>query len=261
MMQLTPMVKALLIMNVVIFIMTGMIFPEAMLQFSLYDFQSEKFRPYQLITHMFLHAGWGHLFSNMLSLFIFGPMLEYRWGGNRFLTFYLVCGLGASLLFQGVRSFEFADLNKDVAAYVAEPTPLNLSNFLDEHTPGQIDTHYLMEFKKHADDPAMIAGSIQGVKEIAHNIVENSKMLGASGAVFGILMAFGMLFPNTELMLLFFPFPIKAKYFVMLYGAYELYSGLVRNPGDNVAHFAHLGGMLFAYILLKVWERDRQNFY
>jgi membrane associated rhomboid family serine protease len=261
MMQLTPMVKALLIMNVAIFIMTNMIFPEAMLQFALYDFQSEKFRPYQLITHMFLHGGWGHLFSNMLSLFIFGPLLEYRWGGNKFLTFYLITGLGASLLYQGVRSYEIADMKKDVAEYVAEPTPLNLNHFLEEHIPGQFDSRYVVEFKNHATDPQMIASSIQSVKEISRNIIENSKMLGASGAVFGILMAFGMLFPNTELMLLFFPFPIKAKYFVMLYGAYELYTGLARNPGDNVAHFAHLGGMLFAYILLKVWERDRQNFY
>jgi membrane associated rhomboid family serine protease len=261
MMQLTPMVKALLIMNVVIFIMTTMIFPEAVLQFALYDFHSSKFRPYQLITHMFLHGGWGHLFSNMLSLFIFGPLLEYRWGGNRFLTFYLITGLGASLLYQGVRTIEINDMENDVAAYVAEPTPLNLSNFLDEHIPGQFDSKFLVEYKKRASDPAMIEGTISSVKEIARNIVENSKMLGASGAVFGILMAFGMLFPNTELMLLFFPFPIKAKYFVLLYGAYELYTGLARNPGDNVAHFAHLGGMLFAYILLKVWERDRKNFY
>jgi membrane associated rhomboid family serine protease len=92
-------------------------------------------------------------------------------------------------------------------------------------------------------------------------VMVNSPMLGASGAVFGILMAFGMLFPNTELMLLFFPIPIKAKYFVLLYGGFELYSGLNRTPGDNVAHYAHLGGMLFAYILLKLWERKRTNFY
>src|SRR4051812_18227100 len=106
MLQITPTVKALLIMNLVIFILTTMVFPEAQLQFSLYDFASDKFRGYQLITHMFLHAGWGHLFSNMFSLFIFGPMLEYRWGGNRFLIFYLVCGLGASMLYQGMKTYD-----------------------------------------------------------------------------------------------------------------------------------------------------------
>jgi membrane associated rhomboid family serine protease len=90
----------------------------------------------------------------------------------------------------------------------------------------------------------------------------NTPLVGASGAVFGILMAFGMLFPNMELFLIFFPMPIKAKYFVLLYGAFELYSGFNRVPGDNVAHFAHLGGMLFAYILLKMWQRNdyRGNF-
>lgn len=262
MLQITPTVKALLIMNLVIFILTTMVFPEAMLQFALYDFQSDKFRGYQLFTHMFLHAGWGHLFSNMFSLFIFGPMLEYRWGGNRFLIFYLVCGLGASLLYQGVRSFEVADLKKDATEYIVNPSPLAFSAFLDEHLGGQYNPEAVVQYKNNASDPDMIQATIQSVKEITHNLVENSKMLGASGAVFALLMAFGMLFPNTELMLLFFPFPIKAKYFVMLYGLFELYSGLARNPGDNVAHFAHLGGMLFAFILLKIWERnDRRNFY
>jgi membrane associated rhomboid family serine protease len=262
MLQITPTVKALLIMNLVIFILTTMVFPEAMQLLSLHDFQSDKFRGYQLITHMFLHGGWGHLFSNMLSLFIFGPMLEYRWGGNRFLTFYLVCGLGASLLYQGVRTFETMDMKKDVAAYVAKPSPLAFSQFLDEHLGGRYNPEAVIQYKRDADNPAMIQASIESVKSIYNEIVQNNTMVGASGAVFGILMAFGMLFPNTELMLLFFPFPIKAKYFVLFYGAYELYAGLARNPGDNVAHFAHLGGMLFAYILIKFWERhDRKNFY
>ncbi|HSI90966.1 MAG TPA: rhomboid family intramembrane serine protease, partial [Adhaeribacter sp.] len=106
MMQITPMVRNLLIMNGVIFVMTTMIFPESVLQFALYNFESSKFRPYQLITHMFLHGGFSHLFMNMFSLFIFGPMLEHHWGSNRFLTFYLITGLGASLLYQGVRGFE-----------------------------------------------------------------------------------------------------------------------------------------------------------
>src|SRR5690606_28123435 len=137
MFQLTPTVKALLIMNLVIFVLTNFVFPEAMLQFALYGFESDKFRGYQLFTHMFLHAGWGHIFSNMFSLFIFGPMLEYRWGGNRFLTFYLVCGLGASLLYQGIRTFEMADMKKDVAVYAENPSPLAFSKFLDEHLGGQ----------------------------------------------------------------------------------------------------------------------------
>ncbi|KAA9327356.1 rhomboid family intramembrane serine protease [Adhaeribacter soli] len=261
MMQITPMVRNLLIMNLVIFILTTMVFPEAMNQFSLYDFNSDKFRGYQLVTHMFLHAGWGHIFSNMFSLFIFGPMLEYRWGSNRFLVFYLITGLGASLLYQGIREYENYDMRKDVAAYVAEPNPVAFSNFLEEHLPGRYNPEAVVQYKRNADNPDMIAATKESVRQIYNDLVQNARMVGASGAVFGILMAFGMLFPNTELMLLFFPFPIKAKYFVLFYGAYELYAGLARNPGDNVAHFAHLGGMLFAYILIKIWERDRKNFY
>ncbi|MBK0401753.1 rhomboid family intramembrane serine protease [Adhaeribacter sp. BT258] len=262
MFQLTPTVKALLIMNLVIFVMTNFIFPEAMQQFALYGFQSDKFRGYQLFTHMFLHAGWGHIFSNMFSLFIFGPMLEYRWGGNRFLVFYLVCGLGASLLYQGIRTYEIMDMKKDVAVYAENPSPLAFSQFLDEHLGGRYNPEAVAQYKREADNQEMVQATIESVKSVYNDLVQNGKMVGASGAVFALLMAFGMLFPNTELMLLFFPFPIKAKYFVLFYGAYELYAGLARNPGDNVAHFAHLGGMLFAYILLKIWERhDRKNFY
>lgn len=264
MFQLTPTVKALLIMNVVIYILTTMIFPGALNILALYSFQSEHFRGYQLITHMFLHSdqSWAHLLSNMFSLFIFGPMLEYRWGGNRFLIFYLVCGVGASLIYQGVRSFEITDMRKDVAEYVANPSPLAFSQFLDEHLGGNYNPEAVVQYKNHANNPEMVQATVDSVKKIANDLIENSKMLGASGAIFGILMAFGMLFPNTELMLLFFPFPIKAKYFVFGYGALELYLGFARNPGDTVAHFAHLGGMLFAFILLKYWERtDRKNFF
>ncbi len=99
------------------------------------------------------------------------------------------------------------------------------------------------------------------ISQLVIDIKENIPMVGASGAVFGILMAFGLLFPNTELFLLFFPFPIKAKYFVLFYGLYELWSGFERVPGDNVAHFAHLGGMLFAFILVRLWKDKRNTFY
>jgi len=189
-------------------------------------------------------------------------MLEYRWGGNRFLTFYLITGLGASMLYEGVRSYDNYNLKKDVAAYYAEPTPVALGEFLDEHAAKRYNPEYVVNFKNDPNNPTLIEDSKRAVESIYQNQVENIPMMGASGAVFGVLLAFGMLFPNTELMLLFFPFPIKAKYFVFLYGLFELYGGLARNPGDNVAHFAHLGGMLFAFILIKYWERtDRKNFY
>jgi len=257
-MNLTPMVRNLLIINLIVFIAFSY-FGSGNL-FALYDFRSTNFRYYQFLTHMFMHGGWGHLFSNMFSLFIFGPMLEHTWGPQRFLMFYLITGLGASVLFSAVRNYEYNQLREDTAQYIEEPTPINFKNYLEEHLPGQYNQAAVEQFRRNSNDPAMIQATVQSVKEL-YNSTINVPMLGASGAVFGILMAFGLLFPNTELMLLFFPFPIKAKYFVMLYGAYEIYAGIQRMPGDNVAHYAHLGGMLFAFILIKVWEKDRNHFY
>jgi membrane associated rhomboid family serine protease len=120
---------------------------------------------------------------------------------------------------------------------------------------------FLIEWQKDSTNPEFIVGA----KEISDFMVikrMNVPVVGASGAVFGLLLGFGMLFPNTMLMLLFLPFPIKAKYFVMIFGAFELFQGLNNNPGDNVAHFAHLGGMLFGFILIKIWNKtDRKHFY
>jgi membrane associated rhomboid family serine protease len=140
------------------------------------------------------------------------------------------------------------------------PSPEKLHSFLEEHYEGQYNQQAIIEYKRNPDNPEIIAATKQGLKNIYESII-NTPMVGASGAVFGLLLAFGMLFPNTELFLLFFPFPIKAKYFVLFYGAYELYAGVQRVPGDNVAHYAHLGGMLFAFILIKVWQRNRTDLY
>ncbi|HEX4886785.1 MAG TPA: rhomboid family intramembrane serine protease [Luteibaculaceae bacterium] len=169
---------------------------------------SENFRPWQIVTHMFMHGDFFHLLFNMYALWMFGSTLEQVWGARKFLIFYFVCGLGAALTYTLVRMYE-----------------------------------------------------LQGADEAVACVANAIPVLGASGAVFGVLLGFGMLFPNTELMLLFFPIPIKAKYFVLGYGAIELYTGLKHTPGDNVAHFAHLGGMIFAFILIKVWSNNRNTFY
>jgi membrane associated rhomboid family serine protease len=157
----------------------------------------------------------------MFALFIFGITLERYWGPKRFLIYYMVCGIGAYFLHHFINGIQ-------------------LYQALGTFFPDQ-----------------------QAVNEAgrAMQLVFYVPAVGASGAVFGILLAFGVLFPNTRLMLLFPPIPIKAKYFVMIYGAIELYMGLQNNPGDNVAHFAHLGGMLFGYILLKYWQKNGSAFY
>ena len=185
------------------------------------------FQPWQVVTHMFMHGDLGHIFFNMFALFMFGSQLERVWGPQRFLTYYVVCGLGAFALHELVVGLQFyADYGTFFPA--------------------------VEQFVSPNASPLQKAR----VMEIVYG-----RVVGASGAVFGLLLAFGMLFPNTQLMLLFPPIPIRAKYFVMGYGAIELLLALQNSPGDNVAHFAHLGGMIFGYVLLKRWQQDRGHFY
>lgn len=253
------MVRNILIINVVVFILQDRLFATG--QLALYHFGSNYFQPVQLLTHMFMHGSWTHLFSNMFSLFIFGPLLERFWGPQRFLAFYLITGLGASLLYSGVRAYELNELHADTVRYLEAPSPAGFNQYMNEHLGEGAGQGLAVAYARNEDNPSYVEKSKELVRGV-YDRMFNTPLVGASGAVFGILMAFGMLFPNMELFLIFFPMPIKAKYFVLLYGAFELYSGFNRVPGDNVAHFAHLGGMLFAYILLKMWQRNdyRGNF-
>ncbi|MEK6480900.1 rhomboid family intramembrane serine protease [Catalinimonas sp. 4WD22] len=262
--RLTPIVKNLLIINIGIYI------AQALLSINFVEFGglryifSDSFRPYQFFTHLFIHGGLGHLFGNMFALFIFGPLLERFWGSQRFLVFYLVTGLGAALLYSGINFYEVNQLQNAVETYINEPTPERFDTFVRDNAEFAWQNPDVQNFiGEYYDNPNNASYISQG-KQWANQILTskaNIPMVGASGAIFGILMAFGLLFPNTELFLLFFPFPIKAKYFVLFYGLYELWAGFERVPGDNVAHFAHLGGMLFAFILIKVWQGKRNTFY
>lgn len=196
---------------------------------------SDKFRPHQIFTHMFMHGDITHLFFNMFALYMFGRVLESVWGPKRFLLFYLVTGIGAAVIHSAVNFIEYysvtSKLSADEIAYVKEigyGIWAEGKNFTDEYTAKL-------------------------------NLILNTPTVGASGAVFGILLGFGMLFPNTQLMLLFPPIPIKAKYFVIGYGVLELFLGI--KGGGNVAHFAHLGGMIFGYFMIKYWNKTLNRFY
>ncbi len=261
MFQITPIVRNLLIINIVVFIIDSNIFPLTG-WFALRPTMSQDFMPHQFFTYMFLHGSFGHLLGNMFGLFIFGPLLERMWGSKRFLFFYLFTGVGAGLLFSGINFIEIARLRNDMEVFLQHPAPQTLIDFLTTHAKAlyQNNLNFIDSFEAAPTSAQYIAESKQLVRYI-YNLHTNTPMVGASGAIFGILMAFGLLFPNTELFLLFVPFPIKAKYFVTFYGLYELYAGIQNNPGDNVAHFAHLGGMLFAYILLRYWKSQRQKFF
>lgn len=186
-----------------------------------------------------MHGGFAHLFFNMFALWMFGQILENVWGPKRFLIYYMITGIGAGIIQMIVTEIRIQSLISDIDPQLYE---MVIREGLEIRKSGQ--------------------NFVDPIAREVNNLI-NTSTVGASGAVFGILLAFGMLFPNARLMLLIPPVPIKAKYMVMIYGALELYLGISNNPADNVAHFAHLGGMLFGFILIKMWKSDnnQQNFY
>lgn len=202
---------------------------------------SPAFEPWQLVSHMFVHGDFWHLFMNMFGLFMLGSPLEYQWGSKRFLNFYLLCGLGGAALNLAVQGWEFNQLAQLVSA--------EDMNEVREH--GRAALYSLWMGGNGFGDDAMnqLAGILY------------TPMVGASGAIFGILAAFGILYPNIELMIFPLPIPIKAKWFVLLYAGYETYAatvGLLGQGSDNVAHFAHLGGAAVGALLALMWRKGNR---
>lgn len=198
--------------------------------------KSDQFKPIQILTHMFMHGNPMHLIFNMFALYMFGQILEQVWGPKRFFIYYIVTGLGAVLTYEIVIAVQYVKIMNII-------TPEQLQEVLDNGNT------YFTQGKGYLD-PVM--------KELQSILY--TPTVGASGAVFGILLAFGVLFPNTQLMLLFPPIPIRAKYFVAIYGGIELYLA-VTQPGSSIAHAAHLGGMIFGYILIKIWRKTSNTLY
>lgn len=247
---LPPVVKNLLIING-LFFLAKFSFPADELgrntldaTLGMYYVGSPLFRPWQVFTHLFLHGDLGHLFTNMFGLFMFGGPVERHLGSKRFLIYYLACGLGAAALHTGVNAYEVLRDEAVVAAYGADVQEVREA----------VAAGSLME-ADHILNGVMAAHGVpeQALTQLFFDHI--GTIIGASGAVFGILLAFGMLFPEQEIFLLLLPIPIKAKYFVVIYGLVELFMGLKQSPGDNVAHFAHLGGMIFGFLLLRAWRR------
>mgnify|MGYP006285666479 CR=1 FL=1 len=236
---LPEVIKNLLIING-LFFMATFVFGDVLgfdliRSLGLYLPVSDNFSPYQLVTHMFMHGGLGHIFFNMFALWMFGYTLENIWGSKRFLIYYMVTGLGAAVLHMGVNYWEYLQV-------VGQLTPEQLDLI-------QAEGQQVLLSGRNYSDSAMAR----------MNLLLNTPTVGASGAVFGILLAFGMMFPN-QYIYIYFALPIKAKYFVAIYGALELFNGIANDPDSNVAHFAHLGGMLFGFLLIKYW-RSRGGFY
>ena len=207
----TPATTNLIIINVLVMIMILQNEEFMFEHFALFCPGSHYFRPWQFITHMFMHGGFWHIFFNMYTLWMFGSVLERSWGWKKFLLFYFVSGLGAALLHTGVQL---------------------------------IEAHIYMS--RLAD----------GLHEAAHSLgmLYATPTVGASGAIYGLLLGFGMLYPDSRLMLLFPPIPLKAKWFVIIFAVIELFTGIFSRYG-GIAHFAHLGGMLFGWLLIMFWKR------
>lgn len=236
---------------------------------------SDQFRPYQLVTHLFMHGSFMHLFSNMFMLWMFGNVLENFWGGKKFLTYYLVTGLGAAAFHYFISyQTEMAPVLNAMNEFIASPSLDGLNGFVIQYPlaihqeSGEVMIQALQALRENVSTLEMdphhseaLAGTVSFMESYKAYYLGLPNMVGASGAVFGVLLAFGMLFPN-QVIYLYFAIPIKAKYFVILYGLFELYAGISNNSGDNVAHFAHLGGMVFGFFLIKYWNKsDRRNFY
>ena len=233
----------------------------------LHYWASPLFRWWQPITHLFMHGDpqdlnmtFWHLFSNMFALWMFGRILENLWGPKRFLIFYFVCGLGAALCHTSVLTYEFMSFHNDFLQFQHNPNFITYSQFISHHSL-HVDPQFLLGWQANRDCMDCAQEAINGIHKYYNNMIDVATV-GASGAVFGVLFAFGYLFPNTELMLIFPPIPIKAKWIVGAYALFELSSGIQNSAGDNVAHFAHIGGMIFAFIILKIWNsKQKTNFY
>lgn len=230
---LPPVVKNLIIINVIFFLTTQVLGKTTGIDLNYYLAlfypTSPFFEPWQIVTHIFMHGSWTHLFFNMFALWMFGNVIENLLGPKKFLTFYFICGFGAAALHLFVFSIE----NWDAIQWFSQQDKTVQSAMIEQFN---------------------LSG--RGDPRLAPLVIPT---VGASGAIFGLLFAFGYLFPNL-LIYIYFLFPIKAKWFVAIYAALELFSG-ISGSNDGVAHFAHLGGMLFAYFLLKYWKLNHKNVY
>jgi membrane associated rhomboid family serine protease len=224
--NLTPVVKNLLIINLICFIpfiiwSEGKYNDVVVSNFGLFYFDSPHFRVWQLLTYMFVHGGWAHILFNMFALFSFGPILEYAIGPKKFFNLYFICGIGAALIQMFAQAVEVHNITGGFT--ILQPN---------------LESTYL-QFGDHA----------QKLFDIYRG-----PTVGASGAIFGVVVAFAMLYPDLELMIMFIPVPVKAKYIIPVYIVIEIISGFGQFSGDNVAHFAHLGGALLGFLLIKIWR-------
>jgi membrane associated rhomboid family serine protease len=259
---LPPVVKNLLIINGLVFLATLSLESAFGIDLvgilGLHYFRSEFFQPYQFVTYMFLHADIQHILYNMFALWMFGYLLENVWGSKRFLTYYLLTGIGAAIVQILVNYWTFSSIDSAAVAFSQSPSLDAFITFIKDHFPQYYDNggtirNFITTWSVSPGSPEYMHQSVEYVNQLI-KLRMDVPTIGASGAVYGILFAFGWMFPNM-LVYIYFLFPVKAKWIVIVYGAIELFSGISNNPGDNVAHFAHLGGMVFGFFLLYYWKK------
>ncbi len=236
--MLPPVTKNLLIINAIIWAFLNIVPDSTAIRTqqlgALHYFTSPDFNPAQLFTYMFMHSDFFHLFFNMFALYMFGMVIERVVGSSKFLFYYISCGLGAALIQMGVFAIMISNLQ---------------SQFPPEILPD------IMQ-RVTTEGAQIVSTGMNYIGLVGElNALVNVPVVGASGAIFGILLAFGFLFPRQPLYLMFIPVPIQARWFVIGYGAIELLQGVSNQPGDNVAHFAHLGGMVIGIIILLYWKK------
>lgn len=247
--------KNLLLINVMLFVVSMVLLSNGIDLFQVLSaryFNSIYFEPYQVVTHMFMHSNFsiGHIFFNMFALVVFGSHLERIWGAKRYFIFYMASGLGAFLLYNGIGVYQLYDLKNQILA----------SNLLQERGFQNL-AEFHARIMENADSNLAFTPEFLGSQLSRYQDLTTSSMLGASGAIFGLLTGFVILFPNTELQLLFIPFPIKAKYLIGGYIVYEIYNSLMTSS-DGVAHLAHVGGAIVGAAFVLYWRKtDRRNFY
>ena len=262
--MLPPVVKNLLIINGLLFLATyalGSSFGINLTKvFALHYPGAEDFSPYQYVTHMFMHGGFGHLFFNMFALWMFGYALENVWGSQRFFLYFMVTGLGAAFFHTLINWIDYSSIQNAIDNYNEAPSPDAFLALLRDNFEGLYGANrgnlqqFINEFRANPTDASVINESYR-IADRFYEMKISTPTVGASGAVYGILMAFGVLFPNV-LVYIYFLIPVRVKYLIIFLIGLELYLGIASNPGDNVAHFAHLGGMIFGYLLLRLWKNN-----
>ncbi|TQI71355.1 membrane associated rhomboid family serine protease [Gramella sp. Hel_I_59] len=240
--KITDTVKTLLIINVIFFIGSQLLGDVAYEYFALWFVKNPNFQVWQVITHMFMHGGFTHILFNMYALWAFGGPIEQMLGQKRFLFFYFTAGIGAALLHTLVNFYGYQSGVQDLL-----DAGMNMT---------QVDNFFLTgEYPKAILDTVPM-DTLQSAYEAF-----TTPAVGASGAIYGILVAFGMMFPNVELFLLFVPVPIKAKYFIPAIILLDLFSGVTGYSlfGGSIAHFAHVGGALFGFLMMYYWKKNQFN--